>query len=334
MTASIGDLAQNFVLQNRSAQLRADIQTRSQELTTGQTTDVTKQLGGDFIALAGLEHQLGILDSMSVARADATLFTDAAQANISQLADSAGQFGLSLLSVSNTPTARALSGLAEQTQATFADAVANLNGSVAGRTLFSGTATNVTPLPDSETFLADIRAVVTGATTAAQLWSDLTVWFDDAAGYRASVYMGSTSSLLPMPISENRSVAYDLRADDPGIRDALRDLAAAAMATDPVIGLPEDEQAALLQTAGASLVNSQDILNGLSAQIGTLQEQIETANIRQETERVTLQSARNELLSVDSFDAATRLEAAQFQLEALYAVTVRTSQLSLVNFLR
>ncbi len=136
MTQSIGDLAQSLLLQSRSRQLRTDIQTLSQELTTGQSADVTRRLDGDFAALSGLEHQLGILDSMSVARADAMLLTDTAQANISQLMDSVGDLGFTLLSVGNTPTARVLSGLPERTQAAFENAVANLNGSVAGRAVF------------------------------------------------------------------------------------------------------------------------------------------------------------------------------------------------------
>lgn len=334
MTVSIGDLAQSFLLQNRSAQLRADIQTLSQEMTTGQTSDVTSRLGGDFTALSGLEHQLSVLDSMSVARADASLFIDSAQTNMSQLADSVGELGVSLLSVGDTPTALAFSGLTEQTIGAFEEAVAHLNGAAAGRALFSGTATNVAPLPDSDMFLSEIRTVVSGAATAAQLWSDLTAWFDDPSGYRTTVYAGSTESLRPMPIFEDKTVSHDLRADDPDIRNALRDLAAAALATDPVIGLPEEEQTALLQMAGSSLVISQDALNGQSAAIGVMQERIEIANTRQETERLTLQTARDALLSVDPYDAATQLEAAQFRLEALYSVTVRTSQLSLVNFLR
>jgi flagellar hook-associated protein 3 FlgL len=37
---------------------------------------------------------------------------------------------------------------------------------------------------------------------------------------------------------------------------------------------------------------------------------------------------------VDPYEAATKLEAAQSQLEALYTVTARLSRLNLVDFLR
>ncbi len=175
---------------------------------------------------------------------------------------------------------------------------------------------------------------MSGATTATQLWSDLTAWFDNPAGYRTTIYNGSSESLRPIPISEETTVALTLRADDPDIRNTLRDLAAAILATDPAIGLPEVEQAALIETAAKSLLVSKEALSDQSARIGVLQEQIETTRIRQETERLTLQTARDALISADPYNAATQLEAAQFRLEALYSVTVRTSQLSLVNFLR
>jgi flagellar hook-associated protein 3 FlgL len=43
--------------------------------------------------------------------------------------------------------------------------------------------------------------------------------------------------------------------------------------------------------------------------------------------------AKTGLLEIDPFEAATKLEEVQFQLQSLYSVTVRMSQLSLVKFL-
>jgi flagellar hook-associated protein 3 FlgL len=47
-----------------------------------------------------------------------------------------------------------------------------------------------------------------------------------------------------------------------------------------------------------------------------------------------LEIARADLVAIDPFEAATRMEAAQTQLETLYSVTARLSRLSLVDFLR
>jgi flagellar hook-associated protein 3 FlgL len=71
----------------------------------------------------------------------------------------------------------------------------------------------------------------------------------------------------------------------------------------------------------------------LQSRVGFAQARIDTIATRNAAEVTSLQMARNALLEVDPFEAATKLEEAQFQLQSLYSVTVRMSQLSLVNYL-
>lgn len=310
------------------------MQLLSQEVTTGKTANLTEKLSGDFAGLSGLEHRLALLDSFATARADAGRMADAAQIRLGALTETVGDMGRSLLSLAQSPTAQDLSGLRGRANAAFADAVANLNGASAGRALFSGIATDQKPLPEPEEILNELRSVVAGAATAAQIWSDLESWFDDPAGYQSIVYQGSDQSLADTAISENQAVSVSIKADEPALKNALKDLAAAVFAVDPALSLSEDQSAELLQLAGTSLIATQDALTGESAELGVIQERIEKTAIRMETERLTLEIARGELLGADPYEAATKLETAQFQLEALYSITVRTSQLSLVNFLR
>lgn len=170
--------------------------------------------------------------------------------------------------------------------------------------------------------------------SSADALARIEAWFADPAGFATLAYHGATTDLQPLTIGEGRSLSYELRADDPVIRNTLRDLATAVLATDPALGLSATDQAATLRNAGEALLVAQDGLIGLSAGLGVSQEQIELAMVRQQTERFALESARNSLISADPFETATELEAVQFQLESLYAITVRSSQLNLVNFLR
>jgi flagellar hook-associated protein 3 FlgL len=71
----------------------------------------------------------------------------------------------------------------------------------------------------------------------------------------------------------------------------------------------------------------------LQAQVGFSEARIEALTVRHSTERASLEMARNDLLSVDPYQSATELEQVQFQLQSLYAITSRMSQLSLVNYL-
>ena len=72
----------------------------------------------------------------------------------------------------------------------------------------------------------------------------------------------------------------------------------------------------------------------LAARIGTVEAQIEAARTRNSAEETALGIFRSEIGSVDSYEAATRLEQARSQLESLYLITARVSRLSLTEFLR
>ena len=72
----------------------------------------------------------------------------------------------------------------------------------------------------------------------------------------------------------------------------------------------------------------------LAGRIGISEARIDEASTRNESESNALQVLKYDLLGVDAYDAATRMETAQNQLETLYAVTARLSRLSLVDFLR
>ena len=103
----------------------------------------------------------------------------------------------------------------------------------------------------------------------------------------------------------------------------------------PFTIIPNTETAiGLAQIAGTSLLQAQSDRTVLAGRLGVVQAVIDQAQTRNSAEESALKLARSDLLSVDSYEATTRMEAAQNQLETLYAVTARLSRLSLVDFLR
>jgi flagellar hook-associated protein 3 FlgL len=58
------------------------------------------------------------------------------------------------------------------------------------------------------------------------------------------------------------------------------------------------------------------------------------AEIAEGVERGVLESARSKIISADPYETASALEAVQFQIETLYVLTARTSQLRLTDYLR
>lgn len=332
-STSLGDLAQSFMLQRRSVALRQDLTRLTDELSSGKVADVRQVLDGNHNYLTGLERSLEVLNGYSVANAEATYFTGAMQTSLERVQDFGGALGLDLLLASGGPIGVTSGNPSENAQTQLQGIINSLNSDIAGRSLFAGTATNTTPLPDADTLITQLRTAVTGQTTPEDILAAAETWFADPAGFDAMTYSGSTTALAPMVLSDTERVALDVRANDDAIKDLLMHTAIAALADDPALGLDVPTQADLFGLTGIGLQSNQDQLTSLRSSIGFVEERIEMISARNQAEETSMEFARNALLAADPFETATELESVQFHLQSLYAVTVRSSQLSLVNFL-
>jgi flagellar hook-associated protein 3 FlgL len=331
---TIGDTARAFGLRNQQTALKKDIQRLNTQLATGQTADIARHLGGSYARLTGIERDMRVLDGYKVSIAEATQFTELMQGRMGQMNDIAADFARDLIGGNATQGPSSAEALTAEGRLQFSSVVTMLNSEAAGRSLFAGDKTDVNPLVDADAFLGELETVVAGATTAADVETALDAWFASPAGFDSFAYQGSTTGLAPLKMSETASMSVDIRADDKVFKDILKGLAMAAMADAPGTSLSAGEKGKLFSQSGTALLTAESGLIGLAAKLGVAQEQIDQWSVRNQSELAGLQYAKGALLTVDPYETATELEAAQFQLESLYAVTVRLSQLSLVNFLR
>ena len=331
---SLGDLAQSLVLRTRSTQLKQSMATLTEELTTGRTSDISGRLGGDYSYLADIERNLARLDGFSLSAREAAIFAGAAQTNLEKLQAMTEGLSGSLISVTSSTIDPIRSHASAQARQDLDSALSALNAGVGGRSLFGGIATDRAPLGSADTLIAALRGAVTGQPTADAVIAAADAWFADPAGFEATLYQGSNQDLAPMQVGPGQQVTLSMRADDPTFRALLRDVALAALATDPALGFGAGLQSDLLRKTGEGLLATQDKVTGLRADLGFAEARIEEASARNASARTGLEYARGALLEADPYETATRLEDVQFQLESLYAVTVRTSKLTLVNFLR
>jgi flagellar hook-associated protein 3 FlgL len=331
---SIGDLAQNLMLRHRSVELKQTISTLSQELSSGQVSDVSARLGDDFSYLSDINRNLARLDGYAIASSEAAYFANASQLSLERLHDLSSSLSSTMLS--NTPSGLHPVGqnIGAQARSGLESAISALNASAGGRSLFAGTATDQKPLASADVMMAELEILVAGLGSAAAVETAVTDWFADPAGFKAVMYRGSDDTLAPIQIGSGEEVSLSLKADDEVFRDVMRNLALAALAGDQTIGLDKSTQADLFELAGVGLLGNNDRLTGVRADLGFAEARIEESGIRNASARTGLEYARNALLEADPFETAVKLEEAQFQLESLYTVTVRSSQLSLLNFLR
>lgn len=332
-TTSIGDLAQSYALRQRNGSVKQDIARLTQELTTGRTTDLRNVLIGNYAFLTDTERKTDVLNGYSVATSEAAQFTEAMQLAL-------GHFNEQVQSLSSTLSTAGISlggnsaaEVVSEARHTFGGMIATLNTTSAGRQLFSGKTTNQAPLVDADTILTALRTAISSATTPEEMMTQARAWFDDPAGFATTAYQGSADPMASFALSDRENVTLDVRANDPDFFAALRGAALATLATDPTLALNPADQKALFQLTSNELLQGESGAIKLQSRVGFAQARIDTITSRNAAEVTSLQLARNTLLEADPYETATKLEEAQFQLQSLYSVTVRMSQLSLVNFL-
>ncbi|MEW2919456.1 flagellin [Ruegeria sp. ANG10] len=331
---SIGDLARGMTLRTRSTELRNEIETLSYEMSAGKVQDVSGRLDGDYSHLLDLDRSLSRLDAYQVSTAEAGLFTDAMQLSLTTINESVTELTSSLLSFGTSNQAVSHENASVQAWNELDTIISALNTRAGGRSLYSGAATDVSPLPSTDTLLSALETELSGYVTTADIRQAAEDWFNDPAGFDAVIYQGSGNALAPMQISENESVTIPITATDPAIKDAIRDIAVAALVSDNALNLPRDQRTALFTQLGVDLANTQNDVVNLRAQVGSAEARIEQASTRNSAAQTSLEFSRNKLIAADPYETAAQLQTVQFQLESLYSVTVRNANLSLVNFLR
>jgi flagellar hook-associated protein 3 FlgL len=330
--SSIGDLARNYTLRNQTTALKVELERRSQESTTGKVSDAGQHLRGDFTQVTAIDTTLARLAALKTANAETDLTATSIQEALETISSLSDEIGSSLLSAGSLGNATSLGSVGQDAMARFRTVVATLNTQVGDRTLFAGVETRSPALADANVIMDALVAVSAGATTAADVELAVSAWFDDPAGYGTIGYLGGAATDA-VTVANGEQVTLEATAAHPALRDTLKALAMAALLDRGVLENSTEERAQLSQRAGERLMEGAESRTQLAARIGTAQERIAEASTRNAAEETSLQIARNGILSVDSYEAATALTAAETQLDTLYAITARLQKLSLAEYL-
>jgi flagellar hook-associated protein 3 FlgL len=329
---SVGDASLTNILARQGANLRAEVNRAAQEVTTGHPADLPQVLRGDVSPLLAIDASLTRLQGFKTTTQDVALQTAAQQTAITGLSSLASGITTTLLGAPDFQTQAQLSTVAADARGRLESAVGLLNTQAAGRAIFSGMATGTVPLGSADDLLAALETAATGATTAGGVAAAVVSWFADPLGFGA--YYQGGAALADVPIAPGEAAEQPTTATDPAIRDTLASFAMVALLDRGLLAGNPTERALLAQRAGQGLLTSEDARITLSARIGAVEAQVEAARSRNGAEETALGILRSDIGSVDPYEAATRLENAQSQLESLYLVTARVSRLSLVEFLR
>lgn len=332
---AIGDLATHLLSSQFQSRLRQSADTSAQEATTGLAKDKVRHLGGATMTYSLLDRKTKLLQEHKRGIAEVAVFASATQSVLGKIQDQTTELSNRLSFVSQLENKTELKTLSESAQQSFVDVVHALNTEIAGRHLFSGTATDRRPLPNGVELLERLQTDLSGATTPQDVLSAISDWFGTSTGaFETGVYAGSVSGFSQRSIGPGASVTFGLRADDDSVRELLAALATAAIASNETFGFSATEQQVLLDKARNDLLKADRNLIEERAGVGLIESAIETARIETDAEIGRLELDRVSLLGIDQFQAASDFEAAQQQLDVFYRIAARQSRVSLAEYLR
>lgn len=329
---SLGDLAQSLILRRNMNHSKLQVQTLSQEMTTGITSDVARHLRGDLGPLNGLNQTLKQLEGYKSVTTELELFAGTMQTALQSLDGFATALATPLQSASVAGNQASIDAIGTESRQKFEAAIGLLNTRVGDRALFSGKATDRAPLPDAATIMSHLQGLVASETTAEGVRDTVFAWFDDPAGYSA-LYEGD-EPLVSVDIGQGEDASLLVTAESHGVVETLKGLAIAALTAEGATSLQAGGRASLSIIAGASLMASQSARTDMRADLAVTENRVAAAQTRNSAETTALEIARAKLVEVDAYKAATELTSAQTRLETIYAITSRLSALNLASYLR
>ncbi|SFR51970.1 flagellar hook-associated protein 3 FlgL [Yoonia tamlensis] len=327
----VGDMARQFISMRNGSAIKADLSNLAQSLSTGRVTDIVQHLGGDTARYSGINHSLALLDSYAATASETGHSLGQMQTMLGQMQAAGDATSSQLLLISDSSNENQVTEAARAARSTFDTMVNLLNARVAERSLFGGAEVASAPLANAADMIASIQAAIGGATGQAAISAAVDTWFNDPLGGFATMgYEGDTGPAVQKRISENTTLTIDVRADDPALKSTLKSAALAAV-THEMPGLAVGTRSGLLQEAGIGLFGATSGLVAVQARIGFAEESVGREQAEISAQITALEIAKNDHVSADPFDTASRLQAMQLQLETHYAVTARLSRLSLLS---
>ncbi len=329
------DLASTLRLQRDAASVRDSLASAGRELSTLRREDLYAASGGDPRRLLAIESAQARAaregEGVALAQGRASV-TQTVMAGLEAQADALGVELAASLGRGDMVSARIhAAGAADA----FRGAVKSLNGTYGGRSLFAGAAVDSPALSDAELILGDVRTIVAGAADADDAIAQVRAYFDDpAGGFATNRFLGAAENAPRATTDQGGVLDVSRRADDPEVRTLLRGLALAAIAAEDDFVGPTESASALLDEAARTTMAAREDLVHSRARLGISEQGLEEAAVRIAARSDALDIAWNTATTRDPFEAAAEFQALEQQLERVFTVTARLSQLSLTDFLR
>ena len=329
------DIASTMMLSLQTTRTKIAFEEVSKELSTGKKDDLITATGGDLGALFAMERTLSRLESefeaINLAEGKASL----TQISLGSIHDNIVEFGPQLLSAVERGDYLSSRLIAGDAKSTLGAVVTSLNAKYGRHSVFAGAGLDQRAISSVDDIINDISVIVVGAASTTDALLEIEEYFYSAGGgFEVNIFTGSALDASPLRREGGTVVEYAQKADSFGIRKTIQALSMAAVGSDASNFSGAVVQGDLLREAGhVSIQATADIIE-LRETLGFVEGQIEAEKVRNQAMSAVFELEHSAILSADPYETVTKFEALQGQLQTIYTVTARLSNLSLTNFLR
>jgi len=341
----------------RVAELGLALSNAGKEATTGLKADVYRSLGlqsGEAMALRARRGRVESFVASNTLLANKMVMTAHAMSTMRETA----QTFLNQAVSSRDSLTQSAAYLQTAAKTAIEQLTTQLNSSFDGTSLFSGTMSDRTPLQvwdaaSAATGLSPrgvvegvIGAGITSAADATAKAAELKMIFDSAdtvtpaRNFEGTFFngtplqdpLGAASSRLTARIDEGVVLNYGVQANDPAFTELFRGLSMIA-GTDVNTITDPAAYAAWMKEAVDTVAGGISRLTAAEQVLGSQQQSLDLTLASQETQVDIYANQVLALEGIDAFEAASRVNLLQTQMEATYAVTARLSRLTFLNYM-
>jgi flagellar hook-associated protein 3 FlgL len=331
---SHGDLAHSFLLRRQNLATKTEMQALQTEVITGQSRDITAKVRGDVVPLAGLDGSIARLEGFQTLAREQLLGIGAMQSALNTMHDLSSNLAEFLIGASTGVLENRVTAAGSTARTNLETVVSALNTRFGDRSVFAGVATSSPALVNADTLLTGAQAAITAAAaqTPNEIDAALTAWFDSPTGFEAAAYTGG-APLAPLAVAVGENANMNITALDPAIKNTLKGLTMAALLDRGLLAGQPIARQEIANKAGIQLLQTNTDRANLTGRLGGIEAQIQSAAARNTAEVTSLRIVRNDITTVDPYEAASKLQDTQAQLEKIYTLTARMTRLSLMDFL-
>jgi flagellar hook-associated protein 3 FlgL len=329
------DMASSMKLAEQNFTIKASMETVSSELSSGKKANLIDATAGDLGKLFAIDRTLLRLESKGEAVQLAGGKAAATQAALGNIHDNLMEIGPQLLSAVERRNFQSSTLIAADARHALGAVVVSINSRYGRHSIFAGAAVDQQAIGSAEEILNDVSVIVASSVDSASAILAIDDYFYNAGGgFETNIFRGSSQDAPPLHDENGVDVQYGIRADEPEIRNVLRALAIAAVASEAPNFLGTTDQIDLLREAGMSTIAATGSVIVLRETLGFAEGRIEGVRARTQAMHNILELERFAIVSADPYETATKFEALNVQLQTIYTITARLSGLSLINYLR